>query len=110
MRWNIAPNDRLTDKDLEDEWISFFNLTERKLLEMLIARKEKKIQLIEANINGIKSKLGSLIASGEYKDELKQLQDFVDKLDKDTQKKKRKNLSETPMIINLTKFTNGRRS
>lgn len=74
LRWDIAPNDGLVDKDLEDEWFSFFNHSERKLLEMLIARKEKKLWLIEANINAIKSKLDPSIASGEHKDKLKQLQ------------------------------------
>lgn len=25
LRWDIAPNDGLVDKDLEDKWFSFFN-------------------------------------------------------------------------------------
>lgn len=77
LRWDVAPKNGLVDKDLEDQWFSFFNHTEKRLLEIIVARKERKLKLLEANINAIKSKLGPSIVTGEYKDKMKQLLDFV---------------------------------
>lgn len=66
----------------------FFNLTEKKLLELLISRKENKLKLLEANINAVKAKIAHLEGTAEYKNKMKHLQDFVGKMDKETKKKK----------------------
>lgn len=73
----------------------FFNLTEKRLLELLISRKEKKLKLLEANINAVKAKLVPLEGSVEFKDKMTHLQDFVGTVDKETQKKKKKNMRDT---------------
>lgn len=56
-RWSIAPNDGMTIKELEVEWFSYFNLTEKRLPELLIFRKENKLKLLVTNINAIKAKI-----------------------------------------------------
>lgn len=42
LRWDVDPNDGLTDEELAKNWYSFFNDCENKLLNIIIKRREEK--------------------------------------------------------------------
>lgn len=46
LRWDIAPNDGLQVEELDHEWYKFFNGSERKLLELIMTRRKKKLNLV----------------------------------------------------------------
>lgn len=57
LRWELPPNDCLTDKESMEEWFEFFNSKSIEGLKFLLERKQKKTRRLEQLIEEIKQKL-----------------------------------------------------
>lgn len=49
-RWDVTPNDAVSDKGLMEEWYSFFNQSEMGPLQKIIKQRQFKLKNIEAEI------------------------------------------------------------
>lgn len=73
LRWEVPPNDGLEDEESMQDWYLFFNKKGIELMEFLLSRKRKKLLIVESTIRELKKKM--------------------EKIDKETQEKKRKKFS-----------------
>lgn len=90
LRWELDPNDGITDPELMEEWYSFFNGCENELLHKMIKRRRFKLKGIEASISEIKNQLIPFVNQTEYKNKEKELQESIKKYDTQIQIKKQK--------------------
>ena len=90
LRWDVVPQDGLDDAASMSEWYEFFNNVGFKLQDLVLARKRKKMALLEAKINELKTKLDAIKDSQQIVDFNNRIKKKLEKIDKDTQKKKAK--------------------
>lgn len=55
---------------------------------MIIYKRKTKLRLLERKIKTLKEQLNPILSTSEYKDTMTQIQEYITKLDTDTQKKK----------------------
>lgn len=94
LRWDIPINDGLTEKDDIEEWYTFFHGKGREVMEFLIARKQRKLKILETQINEIRDKINPF---KEYTKLLADLQRNMQKMDLETPRKR--SIPETLRII-----------
>lgn len=63
LRWDVNPQKE--DSELA-EWFKYFNEAEVNLLQFLIAKKTRKLTLLDSEINTIRSKLIPLKNESDY--------------------------------------------
>ena len=88
LRWDLGPNDGLTEDGLTQAWYNFFNGCENKLLDIIIDRRKIKLNKIETTINSLKESMTTHISTDDYSTRAKKLQDFLSKLDTEIKNKK----------------------
>ena len=88
LRWDLGPNDGLTEEGLTQAWYNFFNGCENKLLDIIIDRRKIKLKKIETTINGLKENMTPHSSTDDYSTRAKKLQDFLTKLDNEIKNKK----------------------
>ena len=88
LRWDVGPNDGLTEDGLTQAWYNFFNGCENKLLDIIIDRRKIKLNKIETTINGLKESMTPHISTDDFSTRAKKLQDFLSKLDNEIKTKK----------------------
>lgn len=90
LRWEVPPNDGLTDKESMAEWFAFFNNKSIEGLKFLLERKLRKTALIEQQIEEIKQKMEPLKETTEFKRLATQLNKDLIAKDLEVQNRKKK--------------------
>lgn len=88
LRWDLPPNDGLTDEDSLSEWHQFFNSKGQELIKFLLTRKRKKMVLINQQITELKSLLEPTQNSPDFSRLSGELKNKMLKWDKEAQEKK----------------------
>lgn len=88
LRWDVAPQDGLDDEQSQKEWLEFFNKCGRDLQALILKRKVRKMTLIEEKIKALQVELEPVKNEQSTKDFNENIRKRLEKLDKDTQKKK----------------------
>lgn len=70
------------------EWLEFFNKVGRELQDLVLTRKQRKLGRINEQINIIRSKLEPMNESNQIKEFNNNMKRKLEKVDRDTQKKK----------------------
>lgn len=90
LRWEVTPQDGLDDTESMVEWLEFFYGVGFKLQELVLKR--KKMAKLEHLINDLNTKLEPIKGTQQWTDFNSNINKKLDKVDKDTQKKKLKNI------------------
>lgn len=90
LRWDVPPNDGLSDQESNEEWFKFFNDKGLELLRFLLERKQRKIKMIDQNIAQLKEELEVYKETTEFKTLTTQLNKDLMKKDKEVQQRKSK--------------------
>lgn len=90
LRWDLGPNDGMTDQHLTDEWLTFLNQCEQKPLGIIIHRRKYKFQNIEQKIAELKELMSPFMNSVEFKEKQSKLLEAVQKIENDTKNKRLK--------------------
>lgn len=90
LRWDVPPNDGLTDPESNEEWFKFFNDKGLELLTFLLERKQRKNKKIDQNILEIREELELYKDTTEFKNLTTQLNKDLVKKDKKVQQRKSK--------------------
>lgn len=90
LRWAVAPDDGLEDLESMIEWLRFFNGVGLKLQELVLHRKKKKMNKLEAKINQLQTQLDLIKDSQQITDLNNRIKKRLEKVDMDTHKKKTK--------------------
>lgn len=90
LRWEVPPNDGLMDEHSMREWEKFFTDKGLELIEFLLARKRRKMTLLETQIAELKSSIESHKESEEFLRLAAELKNKLVKWDYETQNKKKK--------------------
>lgn len=90
LRWDIPPNDGLTDQESNDEWSKFFNEKGLELLTFLLQRKQRKTRKLDQNIAEIREELETYKETTEFKTLTTQLNKDFTKKDREVQQRKSK--------------------
>ncbi|XP_073465174.1 NACHT, LRR and PYD domains-containing protein 3-like [Aquarana catesbeiana] len=88
LRWEVAPQDGLNEQVFIDEWYEFFNRVGRELQTLVLKRKQIKLSKIKEKITVLQSKLEPIIDSNQMKEFNTNMQKKLEKIDRETQKKK----------------------
>lgn len=89
LRWDVPPNDGLTDDESIKEWYQFFNNRGQELIDFLLIRKRKKMLLLDKQISELKSLLEPLQNSPDFLRLSGELKNKMVKWDTEVQEKKR---------------------
>lgn len=73
---------------LEGEWYGFFNSCKQKLLDLIISRRNIKLQKLETMIIELKEAFIPFKDTPEYRDKNSQVHKYLEHLDRDTKNKK----------------------
>ena len=90
LRWDVPPNDGLVDIDSISEWSSFFIKKGMELMELLLVRKQRKLKILNSQINDITTILEPLKDSEEFLKLSGELKNKLVKWDSEIQNKKKK--------------------
>lgn len=66
LRWDIPANNGLMDEESVQEWSNFFTHKVIELLELLLARKQRNMKILESQIKELRSNLEPLKESDEF--------------------------------------------
>lgn len=88
LRWEVSPQDGLNDQQYVDEWREFFNKAGRDLQSLVLSRKQIKLGLINEKIRIIQEKLEPIKDSNQIKEFNSNIKKKLEKIDRETQKKK----------------------
>lgn len=88
LRWDVPPQDGLEDQCFMIEWLEFFNRVGRELQDLVLTRKQVKLGKLNEQISGIRKKLEPISESSQMKEFNTNMKKKLEKVDRDTQKKK----------------------
>ena len=88
LRWEVTPQDGLTDVKYMDEWLNFFNKVGKELQVLVLKRKQIKLSLINEKIKIIQKQLEPIKESEMIKEFNNSMKKKLEKVDRDTQKRK----------------------
>lgn len=66
LRWDIPPNDGLYDEASMIEWRDFFVKKGSELIQLLLSRKERKMEFLESQIRDIRNTIEPFKNSEEF--------------------------------------------
>lgn len=89
-RWEVAPQDGLDDPESMQEWYEFFTNMGFKLQDLVLARKRKKMSILEGKINEFRLQLEPVKGTQQVLEFNTRIKKKLEKIDRDTQKKKSK--------------------
>lgn len=98
LRLEVTPQDGLDDDESTSEWLDF-NGVGLKLQQLVLARKRKKMTLLEKKITELQGKLDPIKGTQQLINFDHEIKKKLEKVDRETQKKKLKNLGEIEMIF-----------
>lgn len=93
LRWEVSPQDGLTEQVYMDEWLEFFNKAGRELQGLVLKRERLKMNKLNESINLLHTKLEPIKESNQYKDFNTNIKKKLEKVDRDTQRKKSEEIS-----------------
>ena len=88
LRWEITPQDGLDDPSSIREWFDFFNGVAFKLQDLILLRKKRKMNMLENKINELQAQLDPIKDTQPIIDFNIRTNKRLEKVDKETQKKK----------------------
>ena len=88
LRWEVTPQDGLTDAKYMTEWLSFFNKAGKELQNLVLKRKEIKLALLNEKIQVLRNKLEPIKETSLIKDFNVNMKKKLEKIDRETQKRK----------------------
>lgn len=90
LRWDVPINDGLLGDDDVEEWYTFFAGKGREIMEFLMKRKQRKLNLLENQIKDIRDKLNTFINNPEYTRLMGELHRSMQKKDTENKNAKKK--------------------
>lgn len=88
LRWEVPPQDALTDPSFMKEWLDFFNKAGLELQDLVLTRKEFKFTKINEQIKDIERKLEPIKGTNSILEFNNNMKKKLEKLDREVQKKK----------------------
>lgn len=68
LRWEVSPQDGLTEQKHMDEWLEFFNKAGKKLQGLVLKRKRLKMHKLNENISALQTRLEPIKESNQLKE------------------------------------------
>lgn len=88
LRWEDTPKDGLDDSGSIQEWFGFFSGVGYKLQELILQRKKRKTANLKLRISDLQQQLDPIKDSQQIIDFNTSVKNRLEKVDRDTQKKK----------------------